>query len=453
MILTLLNLVILTILELLMGWGLLSLFRVDLKPIQSICMSVILGIFMLSVIPFVLAMLSLLMTSPSLYVLCGVVVILLWIRDKMMLSKFFNEFKKIKLTLRIYELPFLIFFLIVAFISIWRCFYLPPTARDLIVGAELISELAVREGSLNSSLFVDEIRISSNNIFKPGFLVGLQIAYKLIGFEFGKLWLSKLFICFSVLLYSCLCKKVHSIVAACLMMFFIMIPDMYAYTFIVLYDYSAAVYFSLGVYFFYMYRLQKKTGYLALSSFLFGASCFVRSDSLFFIAIATVSFLILDFYRDRKLNMSSIKLMIWPIVFVAFWLIFVEFYFPESYDAIKQLGDEVFSLSRIVSVFLEINTELIFGKSSTEYYAWFHYLFFLIFFVELFVFRLKAFNHFIMWVLIIYLGYILLAHLLPLVVIDQTVKRGLFKMFPIMLFYMSGTRLLSIVSDKLNRIK
>ena len=453
MILTLLNLVILTILELLMGWGLLSLFRVDLKPIQSICMSVILGIFMLSVIPFVLAMLSLPMTLPSLYVLCGVVVILLWIRDKMRLSKFFNEFKKIKLTLRIYELPFLIFFLIVAFISIWRCFYLPPTARDLIVGAELISELAVREGSLYSSLFVDEIRISSNNIFKPGFLVGLQIAYKLIGFEFGKLWLSKLFICFSVLLYSFLCKNVHSIVAACLMMFFIMIPDMFAYTFIVLYDYSTAIYFTLGVYFFYQFRSHKNPGYLGLSSLLLGAACFVRSDTLFFIVIAAVITLIIDKFRDHTFNRAPAILLIWPVVFFVFWLLFVEFYFPESYNTVDQLGNELLSFSRLTAVFSEINSELMFGTSSIRYFAWFHYLFYIVFIIELIVFRRKAVSHLVIWIFTIYLGYVLLAHLLPLVVIDQTVKRGLFKMFPLMLLYMSGTSLMSFLSDRIGRIK
>src|SRR5260221_14117267 len=87
---------------------------------------------------------------------------------------------------------------------------------------------------------------STNNQFKSPFLISLQIIYKLVGFPFGQVWLSIVFVCFIVFLYHVLKEKLHTLIAGFLLLLFLMTPEMYAYSFMLLYVYSKLVFYFLG---------------------------------------------------------------------------------------------------------------------------------------------------------------------------------------------------------------
>ena len=76
---------------------------------------------------------------------------------------------------------------------------------------------------------------------------------KLAGFPFGQVWLSIVFVSLTVFLYNALREKLHPLLAATLLLLFTMAPEPYAYTFMILYDYSNMVYFFLGLYFLFQY--------------------------------------------------------------------------------------------------------------------------------------------------------------------------------------------------------
>ena len=52
-------------------------------------------------------------------------------------------------------------------------------------------------------------------------------------------------------------------------------------------------------------------------------------------------------------------------------------------------------------------------------------------------------------IMVIYFGYPFLGYLLPLLDIDHSTKRGLFKMFPLMLMHMGSSGLMRELSGKL----
>ena len=54
-------------------------------------------------------------------------------------------------------------------------------------------------------------------------------------------------------------------------------------------------------------------------------------------------------------------------------------------------------------------------------------------------------------VLVIYLGLPFLGFLLPLMDLDNSTKRGLFKIFPLMLLYMASSNLLRDLSERISR--
>jgi hypothetical protein len=84
-------------------------------------------------------------------------------------------------------------------------------------------------------------------------------------------------------------------------------------------------------------------------------------------------------------------------------------------------------------------------------YGYFFYLFIIFFLAELIFYR--GFNtdgkKWLMATLIIFLGLPFLGYLLPLLDLNNSTKRGLFKIFPIMLFYFSCNQLLMKISAKL----
>src|SRR6201999_4239430 len=108
-------------------------------------------------------------------------------------------FSRTSFRLRLYELPYLLIIGFLVFVSVWRSYYEPPTSRDTLSGPEAIAEFAVREHTMINSFFSIDLW-STNNPFKSPYLVSLQMVYKLAGFPFGQVWLSTVFISFTLFL-------------------------------------------------------------------------------------------------------------------------------------------------------------------------------------------------------------------------------------------------------------
>src|SRR5947207_15950575 len=121
---------------------------------------------------------------------------------------------------------------------------------------------------------------TTNNVFKPPFITCLQIIYKYAGFDFGQVWLSTIVACFIIFLYHALCLRIHRIFAGLLILFFLAIPEMFAYTFMVLFDYSNAVFFFLSIYFVYAYFQNQQRNYLAFAGLLMAIATYIRSETL-----------------------------------------------------------------------------------------------------------------------------------------------------------------------------
>ena len=82
---------------------------------------------------------------------------------------------------------------------------------------------------INSVFSVD--LSTTNNQYKPPFITSLQVIYKYAGLPFGQLWLSTLFVSFLVFLYHAMSLYIHRLLSGIFLVFFLVIPEMYAYTF------------------------------------------------------------------------------------------------------------------------------------------------------------------------------------------------------------------------------
>jgi hypothetical protein len=103
------------------------------------------------------------------------------------------------------------------------------------------------------------------------------------------------------------------------------------------------------------------------------------------------------------------------------------------------------------TAFQELNAGLLFSQTAIEYYAYFIYLFLVVLFLDVVIYRKwsTAGRNFLYAVLLVYAGIGLTGHLLPLMDIYNSSKRALFKIFPLMLLYMGRSPLMISLSRKM----
>lgn len=453
------GLIFLLITHYLTGRGFLHLFNLQLKPIATAMLSMICGVIIASMYP----MLMQLCFIPITYTNVGICIILFTILLNITSFKKYKlpSFKLSKINIQVYEIPFLLLFALFMFISAWRCFYFPTFARDMLSGPEAVAEYTVREHTMINSIFSLNLE-STNNHLKPPFVTDLQIIYKLFVYPFGEVWLSIIVIPFLIWIYTLLREKLHPIVACLAMLFFITMPDPFAYTYIVLFDYCNMICFFAGFYFLAQYFENKQYNFFLFSIAMFALATYIRPETL--ILLGMTGPLVLYFFLKEKVPLSKIAIRaalfaIIPFIFYYIWIgVFIKYYMPLHFDVGHQIepGKTPF-WGRLT----DMTKLLIFGIADNpgqkninlRLYGYFMYFWMFIFAIDLVFFR-KKFNRealiMLYGIAVVYIGMPLLGYLIPLVDLMNTTKRGLYKLFPLMLIYMRNSGVLTMISNGIN---
>jgi len=476
---SILSILLLTLAQFAAGFGLLTLFRIQLKPALLLPLAVLTGIAVFSMVPFLLQLCYIPLTATNVFSSLAIACVLLNIRWKRGMAQWRQNSTGPPRVLRMYELPFLLVIALVIFVSAWRCFYYPPFPRDLTSGSEVIAEYALREHTMLNSLFSVNLQ-STNNPFKPPFIISLQLIYKLAGFPFGQVWLSVVFTGFIVFLYGLLSLTLHRLLTGLLLLFFLAIPEMYAYTFMALFDYSNAVFFFLSFYFLQLYfdnlrrgsypreplLMNNKPHYLAFAGLLMGIATYIRAETLVlgvmmlpliaWQGLKGMAYFKSMPYLSRITALSkAVLLFIVPTILVYFISIpvYINYYLPVQYHVPDLVNTHLLDLAPLFKRWTEMNSQLIFSKWGIELYGYFIFLFLVLLLAETTVKRrfTAAGRNWLYAILVVYLGLPLLGWLLPLMDIDNTTKRGLFKLFPLMLLYLANNELLVNLSDKITK--
>ncbi|HTI10161.1 MAG TPA: hypothetical protein VL832_16450 [Puia sp.] len=466
---------------LLSGYGLLNLFGMRLKAAYTITLSLILGVAVASFIPFLLQLFYIVITGPTVFGALLLTALLLTIPSFLQLRKeggaaFIRRFRPGLLRVRPYELPYWLIIGFLIFVSAWRCYYQPPISRDALSGPETIAEYAVREQTMINSFFRIDLW-STNNQFKSPFLISLQIIYKLAGFPFGQVWLSIVFICFVVFLYNALTEKLHPIIAGLLLLLFLMTPEMYAYTFMILYDYSNMVFYFLGLYF--LFRALDPPGSavtavrspatrllpasLSFAGLLLGIATYIRSETLFLVVLLLPLILLAQIRGNRELRDSAIwkKMGLTHLFFllpslIGYYLptqLYIKYYLPVHYDIGTLVNNHLSDWHPLWQRYSDIVTRLLFGTFATNLWGYLFYLASALFLAELvFVRRFnRQARNWLYAILLLYLALGILGFALPLFNLLETTKRALFKMMPLVLFYLANNELLLRLSRRISQ--
>ena len=440
------------------GRGVLQLFKLQLSLVQTICFSFIIGVPLLSFVPCIVQLLKIPITFNSIYIaiaifslICGIPAVIGFKRPRL---------GKIVIP-QIYEWPFLLICLTFIVLSAWRCFYYPTLARDMLSGPELLAEYAVREKTMISSVFSIDLH-TTNNYFKSPYITCLQIIYKLLVQPFGQTWMTVLYIPFVTFMFTMLHERIHAFFASLLLFLFMAVPDLFAYSFVMLYDYSNMVFFFCGFYFLIKHLENKQSNYFLFAAFLFGLATYIRVETLVLVGF----FAALPLYVYIRERVPVIKIagriaLLLAVPFAAYIIcmqVFVHSFVPITYHATNDINPHLGDISYFFNRIKQMNDVLIFGAQGLEVYGYFFNFFLVLFFADI-IFALanrgkqtynKEARYALFGIVVIYFGLPFLGYLFPLYDIMNTTKRGLFKIIPIMILYMANSGLLQALSKKIS---
>ena len=448
--------ILLGLLQFSAGFGILTLLKIYLKPAFCISLSVLIGIAVFAIVPFLLQLILIPLTSFTVYASIAIACILFNLNSRNKFVELLHTLKHYRFRFKLYELPFLLLLTFIVFVSIWRCYYLPPTPRDLTSGPEVIAEYSVKEKTMINSVFTVDLT-TTNNQYKPPFITCLQIIYKYAGFPFGQVWLSMVFIFFLVFLYHALSLHVHKLMAGMLIILFIAIPEMYAYTFMVLFDYSNSVFFCLSLYFLFEFFRNEKTNYLVLSGILMAIATYIRSETLVLDCIVYVA-VVFRYLRSQTFLKNILKsgaYFVLPslLIYLVSIVVYINWYLPSHYTIETLLNKNLLNFSSFYQRITDMTGQLLLAGNTITYYGYFVYIFLFILCLNIFDrnFLNKTALNWLFAVFAVYIGLPFIAYLFPLYDLDNSTKRGLFKIFPLMLLFMANSPFLISVSDGIKK--
>jgi hypothetical protein len=358
----------------------------------------------------------------------------------------------------VYEIGFILLFIFLMLPSIWNCYLLPPNARDMLIGPEPLAEFTVREHTMINSIFTVDLTYTNNHL-KPPFVAGLQIVYKLLVQPFGQVWLSVLVVNFLVWLYLLMRRHMHGLPAGILMLFFIAMPDPYGYTYMMLFDYANMVLFFAGFYFLLKYTDAGQYNVLLFAAFLFGLATIIRSETVVLIAML-LPVLLYAFYREQlrplKTIIRVVLFLTFPFFFYYLWMgIFVKYYFPVSFDVSEQLRLSPASIMVFFTRIKEIAVILLFSETATRLYGLMNYLFALVLIADcIFIRKFSRRALLILYgIAVVYVGMAILGAIIPWFDVMNTSKRGIYKMFPLMMLYYCNSGVVARLSAAIRRFE
>ncbi|RYE22659.1 MAG: hypothetical protein EOP51_12665 [Sphingobacteriales bacterium] len=439
------------------GRGVMAMFGIKENKRKTLALSMIIGVVLFHFLPVVLEVCHIAITATSISIAIGILTLALFLPVSYKLD--YSVLKITRPSFTLYEALFATLLILMVIPSVWLCYYFPVFARDVLSGPEPLAEYAVREHTLiNSALSVD--LTSTNNHLKPPFILGLQVIYKLLVHPFGELWLSIMVCSFLLMFYTLIRERVHALIVLFIMMLFIMMPEIYGYMYIVLSDYPNMVLFFLAFYYLGKYLETKQANTFYFATFLFCLASSIRSETVVLIGLI-VPLLLFSFIKDRiKPGVIALRLgilLVIPYLLYYVWMnVFVANYMHIQFNT----GEQLSVTSDSVNIFFDrigiILGPMLFSEHARELFGYIFNIFLFTLALDLVLWRKKIglqARVMLYGIVVVLVGLPLLGAIIPWFDINNTTKRGVFKLFPLAAFYMANSPTLLQLSQAIKRFE
>lgn len=359
-------------------------------------------------------------------------------------------FSKPTFTLRMYDLVVLGYGVMVGYYVVWAAWYWPVTPFDAMAGIDLVAREAVSEGTINNRVFTDPSMAGmlSNQPFYAPFAMLMQVMYRIMGFAYGQVWLGIVAVATSWFFFGALRQFAHPLIASILWLLLILTPELLGYTYLLQTDYVNAAYLSIGVALLALGTKNNDSNAWWISAFMLGAACWSRTETVMLVAMGLIASVVV--WKSSAFRGDRLKFLIGTatLSLLFFWLwngMYVQWVLPVHPDTARELVG--FDPSRFVSVLSDTMTNVV---ADTGLWG----MAFILFAVGLVgnAIAKRSFGNAILlaWIVAVFLGLVLVGTIFSAAIVEQTLRRGMFKLIPLMFLYVAA---LPVVKDWSERLQ
>jgi hypothetical protein len=443
--------VITLLLQWLVGLGLLATMRAALPRSITLPTGLLLGAYVHTLIVVVLDLLGVRLTFGSVTGVLGVTAVIAnawWPRVRTWYAALIN---KPTFTFRLYDIAAYVIAAYLVFVAMWAAWYWPVTPFDAMAGIDLMARQSVADGTLNNSILTDPAlagRLSNQPFYAP-FAMLQQVIYRLMGWPFGQVWMAVTAFCYYWVMWAMLRRAVHPFIADVLALLLIMVPEVHGYTYLLQTDFLNAVYLTVGIIILGIDIERNEARHGMLAALFFAAACWSRTETILLVGLGLISVFV---PMQRALGLQGALRYAGAIAVAAFasfalWHV-IYFYgvFPVHPDAASEIAG--FDVEWFGLVVLNLAVDVL---ADIGLWGWTLPLFVLVIIASLVQRRSIGDRWTLLWIVAILVGLEIVGTLFASAVVQQTLRRGVFKLIPLMYLFMARSPILEIAGERLRR--
>lgn len=448
---TILPMVAVLLLQWISGLGIIGLLGSSMSRAVAMPIGLLLGMFVHSLLFFACDLVGIPLSLGSTIVTAVLCALIPLIRFSKVSAYLVSLTKAPTWTLAMYDVIALGVLLYVGYIVVWAAYYWPVTPFDALAGIDLVARQTAVEGTIVNRVFSDPSLAGhlSNQPFYAPFAMLLQTMYRLIGFPYGQIWVSIVAILFTWFVWTSLREVAHRFIAAVLWLLYALTPEMLGYTYLVQTDYLNAAFFASGVLLLFQGIRKKETSYAWIASILLLGACWSRTESIVLVGLGVMcssAFMINSYGRQFTLRWTAVTLAASTVVFGLWHWLFFSWYLPVQPDTQSQLIG--WSWERFANVVTSTYSNVV---ADINLWGVAFLLLAIGIIISLAIARSVKPTFLLVWMAVVFVGLFIVTTVLSTSIVEQTVRRGVFKVIPLIFVYIAGSEIMMRISHRLNK--
>jgi hypothetical protein len=316
------------------------------------------------------------------------------------------------------------------FAGMWAAYYWPVTPFDAMAGIDLMAR-------------------QSNQPFYAPFAMLQQVIYRLMGWPFGQVWLAVTSFAFFWTMWALFRRSTHPFIANILALLLIMVPEVNGYTYLLQTDFLNAVYVAIGIIILGLDVERNTTENTILAALFLAAGCWSRTETIIIIGLGMLASFV---FIRRSVGMKG-ALMVTATVMTASAAAFalwhaVYFYgiFPVRPDSGSELM--AFSVTRFVDVLGATVTDVL---ADMGLWGWTMPLLLIVGVASVLRTRSLGDRWTLLWIVVVFLVLEIVGTLFASAIVGQTIRRGVFKLIPLMYLFIARSPIVAVMGSALQR--
>jgi hypothetical protein len=422
-------------------------YRVERSTLLPL--SLLLGMFLHTVAMFLAQLAGVPLSMQTMLVSGTIVLVLPVVRWKTLRNTLEGLFALPRIRPTLYDVVIFGFVGYIGYMVVWASWYWPVTPFDAMAGIDLVARYAAKDGMIANQVFTDpslQGQLSNQPFYAP-FAMLMQVMMKLIGYPYTQIWVSIVAICFWWFVWSALRRLVHPLFASVLLVLFVLTPEMLGYSYILQTDFANAAYFTIGCVMLARSIDEEEIGGVFVSALAFAGACWSRTETPLLVVLVGAVALpkMLRVFGPAKGLIGAVSVLAMSTFTFGLWnVVFFNSYLPVRPSTSEQIRG--FDFERFTEVVASSWSSVI---ASTELWGWIVWLFLGVLVIDLIINRRISQPIIIGCIFATVFGLFVVGTIFSAAIVEQTLRRGMFKVIPLMVIAIAGSGIVSSASSAL----